>query len=53
MVITIHQESRESKENDNGVDESPVDNMPLRSEMKGDDMEEKEEILVPAQSDTY
>ena len=29
MAITIHQESQESKENDNGVEESPIDNMPL------------------------
>ena len=52
MAITIHQESRESKKNDNGVEESPTNNMPFHSEIKGDDMEEKEEILVPAPSDT-
>ena len=52
MAITIHQESQESKENDNGMEESLIDNMPLRSEIKGDDIEEKEEILASAPFDT-
>ena len=53
MAVTIHQESRESKENDNGVEESPADNITLHSKIKGDDTEEKEEILAATPSDTY
>ena len=40
MAITIHQESRESEGNDNRVEEDLVDNMPLLSETKGEDIEE-------------
>ena len=53
MAITIHQESRESKGNDNGVEEIPVDDMPLHSKTKGEDMEEpQEDILEPIQPKT-
>ena len=40
MAITIHQESQESEGNDNEVEEIPVDDMPLHSETKGEDIEE-------------
>ena len=44
MAITIHQNS---KGIDNGVEEDLVDNMPLHSKTKGEDIvEEKEEISV-------
>ena len=47
MTFTIHQESQESKENDNGLEKDPADNMPLLSEIKGEDIKEpKEEIIV-------
>ena len=52
MVITIHLERQESKENDNGGEKSPVDNMSLYSETNSDNMVEKEEILAPAPSNT-
>ena len=34
------------------MEESHANNMSLYSEIKGDDIEEKEEILAPASSDT-
>ena len=50
MTFTIHQESQESKENDNGLEKDPADNMPLLSEIKGEDIKEpKEEIIVAPQ----
>ena len=45
MAITVH---KNIKENENGVEEIPEDNMPLHSDTKGEDIEEpkKEEIVV-------
>ena len=43
IAITIHQESQESEGNDNGVDEDAIDNMPLLSETKGEDVKELNE----------
>ena len=44
MAITVLQNS---KENENGVEEIPEDNMPLHSDTKGEEIEErkKEEIV--------
>ena len=48
MAITVHEESQDSKENDNGVKEIPEVNMLLHSETKGEAMEEpQEDILMP------
>ena len=47
MDITIHEESRDSKENENRVEEIPEDNMPLHDEIKGDDIEMQKEENVP------
>ena len=45
MVITVHEES---KRIDNGVEKILADNMPLHSEIKGEDIEElKDKILAP------
>ena len=51
MAITVHQNNREI---DNEVEEDPVDNMPLHSETKGEDIEvQKEEIIAaPKPSET-
>ena len=50
MIVTVHEKI---KEIDNGVEEIPVDNMPLHSEIKGEDRKEsKDEISVPSQSET-
>ena len=50
MAITIHEES---KGIDNRVEEIPIDNMLLHSEIKGEDIEElKDEISTPSQFET-
>ena len=53
MAITIHQESWDNEEIENGVEEDPIDNVPLHTEIKGEDIEEpKDEISASAQSKT-
>ena len=50
MAITVHDES---KGIDNGVEEIPIDNMPLHSEIKYEDIEQsKDEISTPSQFET-
>ena len=50
MAITVHEES---KGIDNGVEEIPADNMPLHSEIKGEDIEEpKDDISALLQFET-
>ena len=49
ITITIHEGS---KGNNNGVEEIPTDNMPLQTEIKGEDMEEKKDIIVPTPSES-
>ena len=53
MVITVHQESQNSKETENGVEEDPVDDMPLHSEIKCEDieMQKEENVVAPAPSE--
>ena len=54
MAITIHEESRDSKENENGMEEIPEDNMPLLDGTKGDDieMQKEENVKAPEPSET-
>ena len=52
MAITIHQESEDSKEIEKGVKEDHADNVPLHTEIKGEDIEEpKDEISAPIPSE--
>ena len=49
MAIIIH---KESKGNNNGREKIPADNIPFQTKIKGEDMEEKEEIVKPTPSES-